>query len=99
MHPYEELPPVSLSVGAAFGEPGDDCRSLGRKAQNGIPCVLPVNIVDFPETVHIGNKKAAGKLTVTKTSVDNLFELLTVCQSACFAGRCTDTAPADRDGE
>ncbi len=32
MHPYEELPPVSLSVGAAFGEPGDDCRSLGRKA-------------------------------------------------------------------
>ena len=32
MHPSEELPPVSVSVGAAFGVPGDDCRSLGKKA-------------------------------------------------------------------
>lgn len=32
MHPSGELPPVSVSVGAAFGVPGDDCRSLGKKA-------------------------------------------------------------------
>lgn len=32
LHAKGNLPPVSLSVGAAFNEAGDDCRSLGRKA-------------------------------------------------------------------
>lgn len=32
LHPKKELPPVSVSVGAAFYEEGDDCRSLGKKA-------------------------------------------------------------------
>lgn len=32
LHPDQELPPVSVSVGAAFYEAGDDCRSLGKKA-------------------------------------------------------------------
>ncbi len=32
LHPQKELPPVSISVGAAFYEEGDDCRSLGKKA-------------------------------------------------------------------
>lgn len=32
LHPSGELPPVSLSVGAAFCEEGDDYRSLGKKA-------------------------------------------------------------------
>ena len=32
LHPYKELPPVSVSVGIAFYEVGDDCRSLGKKA-------------------------------------------------------------------
>lgn len=32
LHAKGNLPPVSLSVGAAFSETGDDCRSLGRKA-------------------------------------------------------------------
>ncbi|MCM1121017.1 MAG: GGDEF domain-containing protein [Eubacterium sp.] len=32
LHPEKELPPVSVSVGAAFYEDGDDCRSLGKRA-------------------------------------------------------------------
>lgn len=32
LHPEQELPPVSVSVGAAFYEVGDDSRSLGKKA-------------------------------------------------------------------
>lgn len=32
LHPAGELPPVSVSAGAAFREPGDDCHELGRKA-------------------------------------------------------------------
>lgn len=32
LHPDKELPPVSVSVGAAFYEEGDDCRTLGKKA-------------------------------------------------------------------
>lgn len=32
LHPVEELPPSSLSVGVSFCEPGDDCRSLVKKA-------------------------------------------------------------------
>ena len=32
LHPDQELSPVSVSVGAAFYEAGDDCRSLGKKA-------------------------------------------------------------------
>lgn len=32
LHAKGNLPPVSLSVGVAFSEAGDDCRSLGRKA-------------------------------------------------------------------
>lgn len=32
LHPGKELPPVSVSVGVAFYEDGDDCRSLGKRA-------------------------------------------------------------------
>lgn len=32
LHAKGNLPPVSLSAGAAFSETGDDCRSLGKKA-------------------------------------------------------------------
>ncbi|MDE6388689.1 MAG: GGDEF domain-containing protein [Lachnospiraceae bacterium] len=32
LHPQKELPPVSVSVGAAFYEAGDDCRSLSKRA-------------------------------------------------------------------
>lgn len=32
LHPPKELPPSSLSVGVSFYEPGDDCRSLVKKA-------------------------------------------------------------------
>lgn len=32
LHPGQDLPPVSVSVGAAFYEAGDDCRGLGKKA-------------------------------------------------------------------
>lgn len=36
LHPAEELPPVSLSVGVSFCESGDDCRSLGMKANKAL---------------------------------------------------------------
>lgn len=36
LHPAEGLPPVSLSVGASFCEPGDDGRSLGKKANKAL---------------------------------------------------------------
>ena len=32
LHPAVELPPVTLSIGIAYGGSGEDCRSLGRKA-------------------------------------------------------------------
>lgn len=32
MHSTGELPPVTLSIGIAYGDSGEDCRSLGRKA-------------------------------------------------------------------
>lgn len=32
LHAKGNLPPVSLSAGSAFSEAGDDCRSLGKKA-------------------------------------------------------------------
>ena len=32
LHPEKELPPVSVSIGVAFYEDGDDCRSLGKRA-------------------------------------------------------------------
>ena len=32
LHPDKDLPPVSVSVGVAFYETGDDCRSLGKRA-------------------------------------------------------------------
>ena len=36
LHPTGELPPVSLSVGVSFCEPGDDCRGLGKKANKAL---------------------------------------------------------------
>lgn len=36
LHPTEDIPPSSLSVGAAFCEPGDDCRGLMKKAQKAL---------------------------------------------------------------
>lgn len=36
LHPTKELPPVSLSVGVSFYEPGDDCRSLVKKANKAL---------------------------------------------------------------
>lgn len=36
LHPTEELPPISLSVGVSFYESGDDCRSLGKKANKAL---------------------------------------------------------------
>lgn len=36
LHPTEELPLVSLSVGVSFCESGDDCRSLGKKANKAL---------------------------------------------------------------
>ena len=36
LHPAGELPPVSLSVGVSFCGSGDDCRSLGKKANKAL---------------------------------------------------------------
>ena len=36
LHPTGELPPVSLSVGVSFCEPGDDCKSLSKKANKAL---------------------------------------------------------------
>ena len=32
LHPAEELPPVTLSIGMAFGDSAEDCRELGKRA-------------------------------------------------------------------
>lgn len=32
LHPAEELPPVTLSIGMAFGDLAEDCRELGKRA-------------------------------------------------------------------
>ena len=42
LHPAEELPPVSLSVGVSFYESGDDCKSLGKKANRAL-CLVKEN--------------------------------------------------------
>lgn len=36
LHPPKEIPPSSLSVGVSFCEPGDDCRSLAKKASKAL---------------------------------------------------------------
>lgn len=36
LHPMTELPPTSLSVGVSFCEPGDNCRSLVKKANKAL---------------------------------------------------------------
>lgn len=42
LHPSGEIPPSSLSVGAAFCKPGDDCRSLAKKAYKAL-CLVKEN--------------------------------------------------------
>ena len=32
LHPAEELPPVTLSIGMSFGDSAEDCRELGKRA-------------------------------------------------------------------
>lgn len=32
LHPAEELPPVTMSIGMAFGDSAEDCRELGKRA-------------------------------------------------------------------
>lgn len=36
LHPEKELPPISLSAGVAFCEEGDNCRSLGKRANGSL---------------------------------------------------------------
>lgn len=42
LHPIEALPPSSLSVGVSFYKPGEDCRSLVKKAHKAL-CIVKEN--------------------------------------------------------